>query len=145
MELLVQSKGDYLLEAPLEVLHEESIEWTEEINFWKDEVAFFYSLFIKTPKNTPLLETKEAKNIEQHMIYIAAEKLDDLKLEVQSHERFLNRIINNTKIDEQLYRSRHNAIKVKFLDFRIEYKNMKKKIFDLIKNNSPKHKPSKTK
>ena len=47
MELLTSPKSTYLLEAGLDVLHEQSIEWLNEIAFWRDETAFFYSLVAK--------------------------------------------------------------------------------------------------
>ena len=134
MELLAPTKSNYLLEAPLEILHEESLEWLEEVEFWKDETAFFYKLIIqKSKERTPLLKTKQAKEAERHLIYISAEKLDDLKIEVDAHEKFLSRIINSKKLDEGLYRSRHKAIAKKFQDFEKEFCDMKKKIFQLVR------------
>ncbi|MBA3706528.1 MAG: hypothetical protein H0W84_11715 [Bacteroidetes bacterium] len=47
MELLANPKSKYLLDAGLEILHEQSIEWLNDIEFWHDEIAFFYSLVIK--------------------------------------------------------------------------------------------------
>lgn len=132
-KLLTPAKASFLLEAPLEVLHEESLEWLEEIEFWKDETAFFYSLIIKRTKNSPLLKTKQFKDIERHLIYISAEKLDDLKLEVKQHEKFLKRIIEDIRLDEQLYRSRHKQIAKKLNSFEKEFKDMKRKIFVFVK------------
>jgi len=49
MELIESSKAAYLLDAGLGVLHEQSIEWLSEIDFWRDEAVFFYSLIVKKP------------------------------------------------------------------------------------------------
>ena len=132
-QLLAPAKSDFLLEAPFEVLHEESVEWLDEIKFWKDECAFFYALIIGKTKESPLLKTKPAKEVERHLIYISVERLDDIRMEVESHEKFLSRIIDSKRIDEQLYRKRHKAISGKFRAFEKEYKEMKKKIFALAK------------
>jgi len=130
MKQITSAKKAFLLEAPLEVLHTESLEWLEEIEFWKDESSFFYSLIIgKTKQNPSAFTTKASKDIEKHLIYVSAEKLDDLKIEVQAHERFLARIMDNIKIDEQLYRIRHKAIAEKIHAFETEYKEMKRTIF----------------
>jgi hypothetical protein len=137
-KLLALSKGTYLLEAPFEVLHEESMEWLEEIEFWKDEAAFFYTLIMDRTKTAPLLKTKQAKEVERHLIYVSAERLDDLKIEVQSHEKFLSRIMDDPHLDEQLYRNRHKVIAKKFHDFEKEFRLMKKKIFILAKKRSKK-------
>lgn len=141
MKLIISAKTAFLLEAPLEVLHCESLEWLEEIEFWRDESAFFYSLIIgKTKQNPSAFKTKESKDIEKHLIYISAEKLDDLKIEVQAHERFLAKIMDNIKLDEQLYRLRHKAIAEKFHTFEIEYKEMKRKIFLTVEKTNIKKK-----
>ena len=130
MKQITSPKSSFLLEAPLEVLHNESQEWLEEIEFWKDEAAFFYSFIIeKTKLNPSAFITKDAKDIEKHLIYVSAEKLNDLKIEVQEHEKFLYRLIDNVKLDDQLYRSRHKAITEKIHLFENEFKEMKRKIF----------------
>jgi hypothetical protein len=41
MELLTSQKMEYLLDASLQALHAESLEWIQEIDFWKDEMIFF--------------------------------------------------------------------------------------------------------
>ena|SRR3972149_8398295 len=136
MELLAPAKKTYMLEAPLEILHQESLEWLEEIEFWKDEVAFFCTLILrKTKKTTSLLQAKEAKSIENHLVYISAEKLDDLKMEVQAHEHFLSKMMEDVKQDEKMYRSKHRDLSKKFQDFENGIKVLKMKIFQLIETN----------
>lgn len=130
MKNITSAKNTFLLEAPLEVLHSQSLEWLEEIEFWKDEAAFFYTLIIeKTKQNPSVFKTKESKDMEKHLIYVSAEKIEDLKMEVVSHERFLSRIMDDPKLDEQLYRARHKAIATKILAFEREFKEMKRKVF----------------
>jgi hypothetical protein len=130
MKNLTSPKSTFLLEAPLEVLHSESLEWLEEVEFWKDEAAFFYALIIeKTKQNPSAFNSKESKEVEKHLIYVSAEKIDDLKMEVQAHERFLARLMDNPKLDEQLYRSRHKAIIEKIHAFENEFNEMKRKVF----------------
>jgi hypothetical protein len=141
MKNLTSPKSTFLLEAPLEVLHSESLEWLEEVEFWKDEAAFFYALIIeKTKQNPSLSATKELKNVEKHLIYVSSEKIDDLKMEVQGHERFLAKLIDNPKLNDQLYRSRHKIITEKIHAFKKEFKEMKKKVFLLAEKANPKNK-----
>ena len=133
MKYLTSSKSTFLLEAPLEVLHSESLEWLEEVEFWKDESAFFYALIIGKTKENPVFETTEAKDIESHLVYLFAEKLDDFKMEVKGHEKFLAKLLESAKMNEQLYRTRHQTISEKMHNFEKEFKEMKKKIFLLAK------------
>lgn len=130
MKKLITSKNSFLLEAPFEILHSESLEWLEEVEFWKDETAFFYALIVeKTKKNPSVFKTKEAKDMEKQLIHISAGKIDNLKMDVQGHERFLSRIMSDPKIDEQLYRARHKAIAAKIHAFEQEFKEIKRKLF----------------
>jgi hypothetical protein len=129
---LLTKKTTFLLKAPLEVLHSESVEWLEEIEFWKDEVAFFYKLIMKETKENPdVFKTKEAKEVEKKLIQVAVHSLDELKLEVTEHEKFLARLMENSKLDAQLYHDRHASIVSKFAQFGNEYKQMKKEVFRL--------------
>ena len=139
MKQIMSPKFSFLLEAPLEVLHSESLEWLQEIEFWKDESAFFYVLIIgRTKKNTPAFNTKNAKDVERHLVYVSAEKLDDLIMEVKAHERLLAGLMDSLRPDEQLYRSRHRRITAKIHAFENEFKEMKIKIFSLAKKITPK-------
>jgi hypothetical protein len=132
-KLIAAAKSAFLLEAPLEVLHEESMEWLEEIEFWKDEAAFFYSLILKSAQSLPLSKSKEAKEIESQLVYLSSERLDDLMLEVKVHEKFLANMIGNVRLDEQGYRSRHKEIVSKLTGLENEFRSLKREIFALIK------------
>lgn len=130
-QLLVSAKSDFLLEAPLEVLHEESLEWLEEIEFWKDETAFFYTLMITKSEEQP--PSKSLLGIQNHIIYLSAEKIDDLKLAIQRHERYLAGMLKSKRQDEGAYRAQHKAIAKKVHDFEMEMREMKKKVFAVVK------------
>jgi hypothetical protein len=47
MKLLSNPKTEYLLDASFEYLHNESLEWLNEMDFWRDEMAFFQKLLHK--------------------------------------------------------------------------------------------------
>jgi hypothetical protein len=133
MKTLTSPKSTFLLDAPLEVLHSESLEWLEEVEFWKDESAFFYALLIgQTKEHSPIIETKNSKDIERHLIYVSAEKLDDFKMEVERHEKFLVGLLGSSRMDEQLYRIKHHNISEKIQNFEKEFKEMKSKVFKLV-------------
>ena len=145
MKNLTSPKRIFLLEAPLEILHAESLEWLEEVEFWKDEAAFFYALIMeKTKQNPSAFKAKESKDVEKHLVYVSAEKIDDLKMEVQAHERFLARLMDNPKLDEQLYRSRHQTIAEKIKRFEFEFKQMKQKVFAVAEKASGRKKAMST-
>ncbi|HEY0031288.1 MAG TPA: hypothetical protein VGC65_11055 [Bacteroidia bacterium] len=135
MKLMSFATKTYLLEAPIEILHEESLEWLDAIEFWKDEVAFFYKLIMEKDREDILkFQAKDVDSIEKHLIQISVEKLDALKGEVQEHEKFLTKMMEDPKLDEQLYRARHKQLATKFHDFESEFKLMKMKIFQMVKS-----------
>lgn len=141
MKTMLTPKSTFLLEAPLQVLHSQSQEWLAETEFWKDEVAFFYSLVVEKTKLDPTtFSTKESKDLEKHLVFISAEKINDLKLEIQEHEKFLSRLLENSSLDEQLYRSRHKSITEKIHAFETEFKEMKRKVFILAEKANEKKK-----
>ena len=123
----------YLLDRSVEVLHRESMEWLEEIEFMKDEAAFFYGLIVRRLK-TPYdpLNAEELKSIENHLIFVSTNMLAMLHDSVVKHEQFLSRMTESVKQDEQSYRSRHNTLAKKFSSFEKEFKELKRKIFSVV-------------
>lgn len=84
MELLTTPKTAYLLDAGLEVLHAQAIEWLSEIEFWRDESAFFYTLVVnKTLKFVPVNAKNSIEKIEKELVSITGGDLDDLQKEVE--------------------------------------------------------------
>ena len=131
----------YMLETPVEVLHRESLEWLEEIEFMKDEAAFFYGLIIRRLK-TPYdpLNAEELKSIETHLIFISTNMLAMLHDAVVKHERYLSKMTESVKQDEQSYRSRHNGLAKKISGFEKEFKELKRKIFSVVEREVKKKK-----
>jgi hypothetical protein len=130
---LESPKETWLLQAPIEVLHRESTEWLEEIEFMKDEAAFFYGLIIRRLK-TPYdpLNAEELKSIENHLIFISTNMLAMLHDSVVKHERFLSKIVEQERQDEQSYRQRHNTLAKKLHEFEQEFRDLKQKIFNVV-------------
>ena len=95
MELLMNSKTDYLLEASLESLHAESMEWLNEIDFWSDEMTFFYRLLRKNQSNKAF-PTAELAAVEMELVSLTSDKVNKLRNEIQNHERSLSAVMKNT-------------------------------------------------
>lgn len=122
-------------ETSLESLHAYSLFWLNEIEFWKDEVAFFYQLLRKkSEKHASDLKTEDAKRIEKHLIHTSVTTLNDLERDVLSHERFLSRIMENPDSSEKIFRDQHQRMYEKMSDFEREFRQLKKEIFNLAKD-----------
>jgi hypothetical protein len=132
-KLLTTPKATYLLEAGLEVLHSQSNEWLNEIAFWRDESAFFYTLVVnKTLKFVPVNAQSSIKRIEEELIDITGGDLDKLQKEVEQHEVFLCDLLESTYLKEENYRKRHEELTLKFYQFEKRFKDLKNEIFKLV-------------
>jgi len=129
------TNNPFILDAPLQVLHNASTEWLRDIEFWKDEVAFFYTLLRrKAQLDKAALRTEEAKQVEKHLIHVSVNSLDALQRDTLSHERFLARILEKPELDENLYRDQHHKLAARINAFAEEFRTMKKKIFEISKD-----------
>jgi hypothetical protein len=134
MELLTSSKTTYLLEAGLEILHEQSNEWLNEISFWREEITFFYSIIIKKTHLSVPVDSKDALNqIEEELGLISGGKLEKLQQEVEEHERSLYLFLKDKNGSEREYRETHKKLVLEFEDFEKKFKEIKRDIFGLIK------------
>lgn len=133
MELLTSPKSMHLLEAGLEVLHEQSYEWLNEIAFWRDETTFFYSLIVKkTLKSVPVSAKNDIERIEKELVSITSNELDDLQKAVEQHESFLKSMLENHGQDGETYRNTHKQLTLRFLQFEKSFKTLKKDVFALV-------------
>lgn len=135
MEKLTTAKSAYLLEAGLEVLHQQSMEWLSDIAFWKDEVAFFYALVVsKTLKELPVNAKDSIAKIEGELIRMTGGELDELQQEVEMHEYYLNQMLQSKREDQEAYREKHKQMAGKFERFEKQFKVLKKDIFKLVES-----------
>lgn len=134
MNLLGYPKSDYLLEAPLKSLHDHSVTWLNELNFWKDEMVFFYHLLYHQKFSKPF-PSAEMAEIEKEIVELNVERLDRLRSGVARHEQNLASVYRTASMaEEQIYREAHrnllNDIDALYEDIR----KFKKKIFSFVEN-----------
>ncbi len=129
MELLTYPHSEYLLEASIDTLHAESIEWLNEIEFWGDEIGFFYKL-LHRQKTKNRFPSEEMADAEMALIKLNTDKLDKLRLGVISHERLLSSFMkSNSMPEEQVYRETHVKLLSDMHDFEKEIRVFKRNIF----------------
>ena len=134
MRLLIENpKASFLLEAGLNILHQESHEWVETIAFWRDEMSFLKKLMHKIG---PL----EKKQLELHAILdgltnIHHNLFDQLQEDVLEHEKFLARLEQNERgISDSDYRAKHAQIKQRFESIKNDLVMLKRLVFSFAKN-----------
>jgi hypothetical protein len=125
-----------MLEAGLEVLHEQSNEWLNEIAFWQDEIAFFYALIVKkTLKSVPIVAKNDIVEIENELTEMTTGgELDQLQKKVEQHECYLSNLLDNKSENKELYRTKHKELTLEFDEFEKRLKSLKKEVFKLIKH-----------
>jgi hypothetical protein len=136
MKLLVSSTSNYLLSAGIDVLHSQSNEWISEIDFWRDETAFYYALVIeKTMISVPVDAKDLLMKIEHELVNLTGGQLDELKIAVYKHEAFLSDLLENdlNSETEENYRNKHKVIEMKIRELERHFKILKKEIFELVK------------
>jgi len=134
MELLTSSKTTYLLEAGLEILHEQSNEWLNEIAFWREEIAFFYGIIVKkTHLSVPMHSKDSISLIERELDIISGKQLEKLQNKVEEHERSLYKFLKDKVGTEREYRDAHKKLTHEFENFEKKFKLIKRDIFGLMK------------
>jgi len=133
MELLAYPNSKYLLEASIETLHAQSLEWLNQIDFWKDEMTFFYKL-MHTKKAFAGFPTEELASIDSELIRINSDKLDKLRKEVQNHEQLLAAIIKlPTVMDKERYSETHRNLIMEIFAVSELIKDFKRTVFSFSK------------
>jgi hypothetical protein len=132
MELLANPKTEYLLQASLKSLHVESQEWLKEIEFWRDELAFFYKL-LREKESIEDFPKEALVAIQKELIRIDSEKLEVIKNQVQSHENSLSALLKATSMqDEELYRETHRKLLIEIYEVQSLIRIYKKELFSFI-------------
>ena len=135
MELITKPTSDFLLNGSIEALHHESREWLNDIEFWKDELAFFYALTVKkTLKGVPDSLKSQAIEIEKELIKISGGELDRMHQQVFKHEQALGFLLESKREDEQKYREQHKEIETTIERFENRFKTLKKEVFKMVES-----------
>ncbi|TYB79487.1 hypothetical protein [Bizionia myxarmorum] len=125
-------KAHYLLGAGLDVLHFESREWLDTIDFYKDEVRFFEDLLKKkeaSKNNNPDYE-RMLKNLDK----IHKDLFEDLEESIIEHEQLLSRIeLAEKGLSDNEYRKKHQQIQLRMNTFTNDFKVFKRIVFDYSK------------
>lgn len=123
----------HLLEANLEWLHSQTVEWLREIDFWKDEATFFYNLLRRKDVNN-VFPVRELAELETELICIAGQDIAALKTKLRQHEELLKILLAQPDGELEIkYRQRHREIMVDAITLENRIRNYKKAVFNYVK------------
>ncbi|MBJ2175683.1 hypothetical protein JBL43_15630 [Aureibaculum sp. A20] len=129
---ILNPKTEFLLGAGLDVLHFESREWMDTVDFWKDEVRFFNDLLKK--KEISKKNDSEYEMMLKNLDKIHTDLFDDLEVSILEHEQLLSRIeLSEKGLSDDAYREKHHEISLRMADFTKEFKAFKRVVFDYTK------------
>ena len=133
MDLLINPQTSYLLQADLASLHVESQSWLSEIEFWEDELAFFYTL-LHSKLSRQAYPTEEIASLDKRLVSINSDMLEAIKEQALNHERFLALVMQTTSLQEESnYREVHQQLRVRMIDVYAAIKNFKKEVYASIR------------
>jgi nitroreductase len=130
MELLTAVKEQQLLEASLESLHEESMNWLRTILFWEDECKFYKELL--EHKLFKHISQDDKEKIDSLLNHVIVDKLHSFKTEVLFHEKNLYQLLKS-KNDPYDFRQKHKLYTQHFLELESQTQQIKSGIFELYK------------
>ncbi|MDG1729463.1 MAG: hypothetical protein P8K68_07675 [Algibacter sp.] len=131
--LISNPKAKLLLGAALDILHFESREWLDTIEFLKDEIRFFENLLKQKESEESNKQefTKLLKNLDK----IHIDFLEDLEDDIIQHESTLSKIVKGEKgLSDAVYRDKHSQLAKRMNTFTENFKTFKKIIFDHAKD-----------
>ena len=125
-------KTQYLLGAGLDVLHFESREWLDTIDFWKDEIRFFNDLLKK--KEASEKNNSDYENMLKNLNNIHTDLFEDVENSIIKHEKLLARIeLAEKDLSDEDYREKHRVLLLRMNTFSNDFKTFKKIVFDYTK------------
>jgi hypothetical protein len=132
MKLITYPKSGSLQDASLETLHAQTREWLSEIDFWIEEMAFFYNL-IHMREPHIFFPTAGLADLERELITLTSDHLSRLKIEIENHERVLARMVKNISLDEEReYRERHRTLSSGMNKLEVGIREFKKTVFAFV-------------
>ncbi len=132
-KLIANPKQTFLLGAGLDILHHESIEWLEEIAFWKDELSFFDKLL---HRSEPIEEDlKTYRGMLEQLEKIHGDFINQLEDDVIEHEKLLAKLEHNEEgHSDWEYREKHRRIKNRINMMMKDFRSFKSVIFNYVKS-----------
>ena len=126
-------KSRLLLGAGLDILHFESREWIDTLEFWQDEVKFFNSLL---NRQDPLDKEKRTYGeMLKKLDEIHKDLFEDIKEDVYEHEKYLAKLEDGKKgVSDSQYREKHGQLKDRLETFSTDFKAFKQIVFEHIKS-----------
>jgi hypothetical protein len=126
---IINPKTKFLLGAGLNVLHQESREWKDILEFWKSETQFFANLLAKKEATDSVYG-----NILNDLDKIHENLFEYLYQDIISHEKLLSKLVKGEKgLSDGNYREAHGKLGERMKLLTNDFKNFKQMVFGYVK------------
>lgn len=126
-------KAGHLLEGSLEWLHRQTMEWLSDVEFWREELVFFYHLLRKQELQL-YFPMQQVAVLEKELVKISSEEIKELEATLRKHEEKLRAILEAaSKSNELDYRHDHKTILFAMKNFEETMRSFKKSVFALVR------------
>ncbi|MCB0761451.1 MAG: hypothetical protein KDC12_08020 [Flavobacteriales bacterium] len=134
MDLFLTRKDKFHDQSSLEDLHNVTLNWESQVQFWKDEIRFFQDIidkyFLQMVSNDNLDTTTE---IVDEMSSIRDRGLSDLMSKMELHEEHLSSLMNQ-EWSEEAYRKEHIKLAQDMHQFNNGLVQLKQRVFNLVED-----------
>jgi predicted RNA binding protein with dsRBD fold (UPF0201 family) len=82
----------------------------------------------------PTVKETETK---KQLLHFSSNTIDQLKMEVDAHEKFLAKLLHTASSDDHLYRMRHEVMEKRFKETEVYFRTLKQAIFKMAAMHAP--------
>lgn len=126
-------KSDHLLEGSLEWLHHQTTEWQMDVEFWREELTFFYQLLRKKELHGSF-PGEQLANLEKELLHLSGDSLPELEISLRKHEQALRKLVQEvSSTDVVNYRHDHKTILFSIRQFQKKIRDFKRTVFAFVK------------
>lgn len=125
-------KVKYLLDAGLDTLHFETVEWLEDVRFWCDEMRIFSDMVDhKIAHNN--LEDQIHKDLQLNLHTMLHRLSLGTLQDLEGHERYLSGLFElDDTSEDNVYRNTHKKFAQQMIHLKNDIRALKKRTFDFL-------------
>ena len=134
MDQIALENIDFLAERSIEDLHYSSRQWLFNIEFWRQELAFFQTLLDQNADKANSVDQKKQIDHFQHLItYYQGELLDEYHQKTRRHEKSMRAMLDGKAANvESAFREKHNILFDQIVSFDNQFKQHKLDFYEFI-------------
>jgi hypothetical protein len=137
MDFRARPNNDYLLNAKWQELYVLTEHWQSDLEFFKDELSFFQTLFDKYFQYLIAEENIKETKITVALFEAVKAEQTTLNMQVARHLIHISELMKNPFVqNEPQFRAEHIALETRFVEFVKCFRDFKQKLFSIAERSS---------